>query len=79
MQNPESFKSNMKKPDSLTASFEKRLLSYAVAASAASVGIMANAQAANAEIVFTPSNTKIYSLNRHWLSTSTMTALSITT
>lgn len=62
MQQSGSSSTNKKKP-SLSVSFEKNLLAYAAAASAASIGIMAAAQPADAEIVYTPSNVRITSLS----------------
>jgi len=44
----------------VSASLEKRLLTYAVAASAAGVGILASGQVAEAKIIYTPANKHIY-------------------
>src|ERR1700686_1568612 len=43
----------------VSASLEKRLLTYAVAASAAGVGILASGQVAEAKIVYTPAHKHI--------------------
>src|SRR5579863_354323 len=44
----------------VSASLEKRLLTYAAAASAAGVGILASGQVAEAKIIYTPANKHIY-------------------
>jgi hypothetical protein len=62
MQRPDSHeKTSSKKrtPARLSAKLEKSLWAYAAAASAAGVGLLASAQAARAEVVYTPVNAKI--------------------
>jgi hypothetical protein len=52
-------KKGFKKPAPVSAALEKRLLSYAAAASAAGVGMLALAQPAEARIVYKPAHVKI--------------------
>jgi hypothetical protein len=60
MTRPESQRENpARSPKALNAKLNKRLASYVAAASAAGVGVLAWAQPADAEIVYTPANTPI--------------------
>jgi hypothetical protein len=60
MTHPESQSgSPAKTPTALSAKLNKGLVSYVAAASAAGVGMLAGAQPADAEVVYTPANTPI--------------------